>query len=167
MNARLALVATRAAVLLAVGTIAAAQNRATVVTVYEEIQRGRTIYHYTVTNNGDRPVTILTIGRDPDTGDWQLTAAPTGWTRDRGLLPSSAAAPAGWTTTVYTEEDSDKVAIEWRTASHRSIAPHQTVGGFRVVLPRPTDTYTSAGWETINDLGGATRGTLERRRQPK
>jgi hypothetical protein len=163
MNATSVLVAAHAALVLGLGSVSVAQDRLPVrITVYEEIQPGRTTYHYTVTNNSDRPITLVWIGVDAITGDFVLTAAPLGWTRDRGLPSGSAGAPVGWTAKVFTQEDSNNLAVRWSASSHRTIAPHQSVRGFRIVLPRSTLPYTSADWVTVDNLGGETTGKLER-----
>jgi hypothetical protein len=168
MNASLVLVAAHAALVLGLGSVSAAQDRVPVrITVYEEIQPGRTTYHYSVTNNSDRPITVVTIGVDAISGDFVLTAAPLGWTRDRGLPRASVGAPTGWTATVIPAEESNNVALEWRASSHRTIAPHQTVRGLRVVLPRSTDLYKSADWTTTDDLAGVTTGKLEQVPPPR
>jgi hypothetical protein len=167
MNASLVLVAAQAVLVFGLGSVSAAQDRVPVrITVYEEIQPGRTTYHYSVTNNSDRPITVVTIGVDAISGDFVLTAAPLGWTRDRGLPHASVGAPTGWTATVIPAEESNNVAIEWRASSHRTIAPHQTVRGLRVVLPRSTELYKSADWTTTDDLAGVATGKLEQVQPP-
>lgn len=167
-NASLFVVAAHAALVCGLGSVSAAQEPVSVrITAYEEIQPGRATYHYAVTNNSDRPITLVWIGVDAITGDFVLTAAPLGWTRDRGLPRASVGVPPGWTAAVTSAEESTNVAIEWRASSRRTIAPRQTVRGLRVVLPRSTDLYESADWQTTDDLGGVMTGKLERLPSPR
>ena len=131
------------------------------VTVHEEIQPGHVTYRYAVTNNGDRPIAIVMIGVDPVSGEYVLTAVPLGWRPGRPLPHTSVGAPAGWTATVYSVEESDRFAIEWRTGPHEAILPRSTIRGFRVVLSRPDDLYKSSGWQATDTLSGTTSGRLE------
>jgi len=145
----------------------AQQPAATRITVYEEIRAGRATYQYTVTSGSDRPITSVLIGIDAMTGDFVLTAAPTGWAQDPDVSHANVWAPAGWTYTVFSAEDSDKVAIQWISGSGAAIAPGQTVRGFRVALRRPNASYKSSDWETADTLGGDTRGKLNAIRSPR
>jgi len=162
MNSTMILVAGCAGVALRLASVPPAQPPAgTHVTVNEEILAGRATYQYSVANGGDRPITIVTIGVDALSGDFVLTAAPSGWEPDRAVPGPNVGAPAGWTSTVIATEDSNNIAIAWRAGSRAAIAPGHTLRGFRVTLPRPTASYKASDWETTDDLAGATRGKLQ------
>jgi hypothetical protein len=90
-----------------------------------------------------------------------LTDAPTGWALNPDVSHAKVWGPAGWTSEVFSEEDSDKIAIQWSAGPRAAIAPGQTIRGFRVALLRPTASYKSSDWETGDTLGGETRGKLE------
>jgi hypothetical protein len=167
MKATMVLVAVHAGVSLGLaGVFSAQQPAATRITVYEEIRAGRATYHYTVTSGSDRPIAAVMIGVDAMTGDFVLTALPAGWTH-RDVSHANVWAPAGWTATVISAEESDKVAIQWSADPRAAIAPGQTVRGFRVALLRPTASYKSSDWQTTDNLGGATTGKLEQMRSDR
>lgn len=164
MKPSMMLVAVHLGIALGLGSVSSAQEAAIRITVYEEIRAGRATYHYAVTNNGDRPIKIVWIGVDAMTGDFVLTAAPVGWAGGQDVARTSILAPAGWTSTVLSAEESTNVAIEWRAGSRVAIAPGQTLRGFRVTLLRPTASYKSTGWQTTDQLAGVTTGKLEQMR---
>ncbi len=72
--------------IIAAGTAAAQDPSPIRVTVYETLDGGRATYHYAITNNGDRPITVVRIGQEADSGDFSLATPPSGWTFDNGIV---------------------------------------------------------------------------------
>jgi hypothetical protein len=150
-------------------SIGAQEEPSVSVTVYETLDRRRAIYHYAVTNHSDRPITTVTVGMDPETGDYSLSPPPSGWTPDNGIVARSIGTPAGWTAEVHDAEESPNVSVWWRTAKGTvsAIAPGKTLDGFTLVVAVPTDLYHSTGWQVVDDRGDSTRGVLKRVKRPR
>jgi hypothetical protein len=120
------------------------------VTVYKEVLPQGVQYTYAVTNNGDRPITALSIGYEYYHGVSELV----------GDLPQQIESPSLWTGGVITLEASDQYEVNWR-GRQAPILPGQTLGGFRVMMATADDRFVQSHWTvTVNGPPVAASGTL-------
>jgi hypothetical protein len=137
--------ATRGAAFFAVLVLSVAamagprDDQAATVTVYKQVSPSGVIYTYSVTNNGEYPITGVSIGFDYYHGTSELG----------GVLPTDIRAPASWAGRVITVEESANFELRWETAGQNALLPGQTVTGLRVVLPQEDQRYVSSHWTVI------------------
>jgi hypothetical protein len=143
--------------------------------VYGAHEGANIAYHYSITNNGTKPIYSFTLGvRTISSGDTlpMLQRRPIGWqygqTGETGteilLSPSSTSQPSGWQAWFYGQEESNNYYLNWflPTESQRNgvlpIQPGQTLSGFRVTLAKPDSAYLHSDVELF--LGQAMKATV-------
>jgi hypothetical protein len=110
------------------------------VTVYKQVLPSSVTYTYSVTNNGEYPITGVSIGFDYYHGTSELG----------GTLPINALrAPTSWTGRIITLEESANFELRWETISQNALLPGQTITGFRVTLPQEDQRYVNSHWTVI------------------
>jgi hypothetical protein len=110
------------------------------VTVYKEVLPSEVVYHYTLTNKGQFPITAVSIGLDYSRGVPELS----------GPDPKGIVAPALWTSRVINMEESDNFEIRWETSSS-PLRPGQSLSGFKVSRTGHDEQFINSHWTVIID----------------
>ena len=109
------------------------------VTVYKEALASEAVYHYTLINKGQYPITAFSIGFDYYHGVPELS----------GLNLQGIYAPASWSGRVIDMEESDNFEIRWETSS--PLQPGQTLRGFKVSHTGHDQQFINSHWTVIID----------------
>ncbi|MCI0556123.1 MAG: hypothetical protein L0287_34715, partial [Anaerolineae bacterium] len=110
------------------------------VTVYKEVLASEVVYHYTLTNKGEYPITAFSIGFDYYHGVPELS----------GLNPQGIYSPASWSSRVIEMEESDNFEIRWETSSS-ALQPGQSLSGFKVSRTEHGQQFINSHWTVIID----------------
>lgn len=110
------------------------------VTVYKEALASEVVYHYTLTNKGQYPITAFSVGFDYYHGVPELS----------GLNPQGIYAPASWSSRVIDMEESDNFEIRWETSSS-PLQPGQSLSGFKVSRTGHDQRFINSHWTVIID----------------
>lgn len=134
------------------------------VRVYGEHVGGNVVYHYAITNNGERAFNNILIGSvyDQSMRDMvpQLNELPVGsefgQEGETGtaivLSESSTNQPTGWVSSVYGQQGIDGYYLSWHIPTENilggttPIKPGQTLSGFTVSVPRADEAYLRGGF---------------------
>lgn len=110
------------------------------VTVYKEVLASEVVYHYTLTNKGQYPITAFSIGFDYYHGVPELS----------GANPQGIYSPASWSNRIIDMEESDNFEIRWETSSS-PLQPGQSLSGFKVSRTEHAQQFISSHWTAIID----------------
>jgi hypothetical protein len=117
-------------------------------------------FTYRVMNNGDRPVSELSIGVD-NQGNAILGFAPVGWNHIDGSIPASSySSPSGWEFSLMTDTGTDSKALLWATQESQNHIPTGTeLSGFSVLVPMDDLAYFGT-FSAALDNGSIITGTV-------